>query len=73
MLKSIGLGLLGVGAMGCIIYPLGYIPTSLYFITEMGAGATWGVLIGLVVVGGVLAYMGMKSEKAEAEKNNQPS
>ncbi|MBL7897413.1 MAG: hypothetical protein JNJ99_02675 [Crocinitomicaceae bacterium] len=64
-MKSIGLGLLGVGALGCVIYPMGYIPSALYFITEMGAGVTWSVLIGLVVLGGVLAYLGMKGEKAE--------
>lgn len=68
MLKSIGLGLLSVGVLGCVIYPMGYIPTSLYFITEMGTGVTWGVLIGIVVLGGALTYMGMKSEKKETEQ-----
>lgn len=65
MLKSIGMLLLGLGVTGCIIYPMGYIPTSLYFITEMGAGPTWGVLIGLVVLGGILAFMGMRAAKTE--------
>ena len=64
-MKSIGLGILGIGVLGCVIFPMGYIPSALYFITEMGNGVTWAVLIGLVVLGGVLTWMGMKSEKAE--------
>jgi len=67
-MKSIGLGILGIGALGCVIFPMGYIPSSLYFITEMGNGVTWAVLIGLVALGGVLTWMGMKAEKAEAQQ-----
>lgn len=63
-MKNIGLGLLGLGAFGCVIYPLGYIPSRLYFISDK-PGLTWGVLIGLVVIGGVVTWMGMKSEKSE--------
>lgn len=66
-MKAIGLSILGIGALGCVIYPMGYIPSQLYFITEMGAGVTWGVLIGLVVLGAALTWMGMKSEKTQSQ------
>lgn len=70
MLKSIGLLLLGIGVFGCIIYPMGYVPSTLSFLVDQGAGVCWGVFIGLVVVGGVLTFMGMKAAKQE---NQNPS
>lgn len=70
MLKSIGLGLLGLGAAGCVMLPFDYIPSQLFFLRKEGDTLLWSVFIGLVVVGGVLYYMGMQQEKKEAEKNN---
>lgn len=70
-MKSIGLGLIGIGAFGCVIFPLDYIPHNLYFLREQKPVVIWSVLIGLIVVGGVLWYMGSKSEKAAAEKEKQ--
>ena len=68
MLKSIGLGLLGLGAIGCIMLPFDYIPHQLHFLRKESDTLLWGVFIGCLVVGGVLWYMGMKAEKAENEK-----
>ena len=68
-MKGIGLALLGIGVFGCIIYPFDYIPSSLYFISEQKPAVVWGILIGLVVIGGVIWYMGMSAEKKkEAEE-----
>jgi hypothetical protein len=69
MIKNIGLGVAGVGALGCIMLPFNYIPSQLGFLAEQKTSTLWGIFIGLLVVGGVMWYMGMKSEKAEEEKN----
>lgn len=71
MLKSIGLALLGLGAIGCIMLPFDYIPSQLSFLREQKSSTLWAIFIGLLAVGGILWYMGMKADKAEAEKNNQ--
>ena len=70
-LKGGGLALLGIGIFGCVIYPLGYIPSSLYFIAEQKPAVIWGVFIGFVVIGGALAYFGWKSENEKAKENEQ--
>jgi hypothetical protein len=71
MLKSIGLALLGLGAIGCVMLPFDYIPSQLGFLAEQKKSTLWAIFIGLAVVGGVLWYMGMKADKAEEEKNSQ--
>lgn len=71
MLKSIGLGLLGLGAIGCVMLPFNYVPSQLSFLRKESDTLLWSVFIGLLVVGGILTYMGMKSEKAESEKEKQ--
>jgi hypothetical protein len=67
-LKGGGLALMGIGIFGCIIYPLGYIPSSLYFIAEQKPAVIWSVFIGFVVVGAALAYFGWKAEKAKEDE-----
>jgi len=66
-MKGIGLGILGLGALGCAMYPMGYIPSQLYFITTKGPTVTWAILGGLIVVGGAIWYFGMKSEQKKDE------
>lgn len=68
-MKNIGLTILGLGALGCVMLPFDYIPSQLYFLRKESDALLWGVFIGLVVIGGVVAYMGMKSEKAAEEKS----
>ena len=70
MIKSIGLSLLGLGAIGCVMLPFDYIPHQLNFLRAESDTLLWGVFIGLNVVGGVMWYMGMKSEKAESENKS---
>ena len=65
-MKGIGLALLGIGVFGCIIFPLGYIPHDIWFLQNQKETVVWGVLIGLVVVGGIVWYMGMNAEKKKA-------
>jgi len=48
--------------------PDGYIPTALSFMQDMSPAGVWSILIGLVVVGGVITYLGVKSDKAKSEK-----
>lgn len=67
-MKSIGLMLLGLGAIGCVMLPFDYVPRQLYFLRKESDTLLWAVFIGLIVVGGVVTYMGMKAEKAAEDK-----
>ena len=68
MLKSIGLALLGLGAAGCVMLPFDYVPSQLSFLRKESDTLLWSIFIGLVVVGGIVTYMGMKLEKKETEQ-----
>jgi hypothetical protein len=67
-LKGAGLALLGIGVFGCVLMPFNLIPHDLWFLQNSSPNVIWGVLIGLIVVGGALAYFGWKSEKAKEEE-----
>jgi hypothetical protein len=67
-LKGGGLALLGIGVFGCVLMPFDAIPHDLWFLRESSPKVIWGVLIGLIVVGGAMAYFGWKSEKAKEEE-----
>lgn len=67
-MKSFGLGLMGLGALAMVLYFLDYVPSLLQWIYNWGNGVAWAIMIGLVALGGVVAFIGMKSEKAANEK-----
>ncbi|MBI3134114.1 MAG: hypothetical protein HYZ14_05500 [Bacteroidetes bacterium] len=66
-MKSIGLGLMGIAALAMVLYFIDYVPTYLEWIYKWGNGVAWGLMVGIFALGGVLAYLGMKSEKTDKQ------
>lgn len=70
-MKSLGSALVYLGVFAIILNFFNYVPKILVWIYEWGEGPAWGIKIGLIVVGGILWWLGSQSagqaEDGEAE------
>ena len=64
-LGGIGATIALFGILSIVLSFIGYNLRILMWIDSWGVGAGWGIRIGLIVVGGVLALVGMQAKKKD--------
>lgn len=69
-MKKIGSYMAFFGLFAIVLNFIGRVPTLLMWIYSWGEIVAWIIKIVLVVIGGVLYFMGMNQEKKEDEEIN---
>jgi hypothetical protein len=70
-LSSIGVFCILAGVFSSVLTLVGYELRIFRALDEQGPGVAWGVRIGFIVVGGVLALLAPKSAPEAAPTNDQ--
>ncbi|MGB1235389.1 MAG: hypothetical protein ACPG5U_06635 [Planktomarina sp.] len=64
-MRQIGAVMAGLGGFAIVLSFLNMVPSLLIWIYNWGDTVAWGIMIGLVVVGGILYAMGNDDEASE--------
>lgn len=64
-MKKIGMYIALAGIFAIVLNFMDRVPRILAWIYSWGDNAAWAIKIGLVVIGGVLFFIGMKNEAQE--------
>lgn len=71
-MKSFGSALVYLGVWAIILNFFNFVPKVLVWIYEWGEGPAWGIKIGVIVVGGLLWWLGRRqSPAAETETDEE--
>lgn len=71
-MKNAGSAFLILGIGSIVLYFIGYEFRILSWIDNWGEGVGWTIRGAMLIVGGVLFFLGMKSEGGESEAESEP-
>ena len=68
-MKNFGSFLLLLGVLAIVLDFFNYVPKLLFWIYEWGEGVAWAIKIALIVVGGILWFLGRNAEADGTTEN----
>ena len=68
-MKNFGSFLLLLGVLAIVLDFFNYVPKLLFWIYEWGDGVAWIIKIALIVVGGILWFLGHNAEAGGTTEN----
>jgi len=68
-MKNFGSFLLLLGVLAIVLDFFNYVPKLLFWIYEWGDGVAWAIKIALIVVGGILWFLGRNAEAGGTTEN----
>jgi hypothetical protein len=68
-MKNFGSFLLLLGVLAIVLDFFNYVPKLLFWIYEWGDGVAWIIKIALIVVGGILWFLGRNAEAGGTTEN----
>lgn len=71
-MKNAGSAFLILGIGSIVLYFIGYEFRILSWVDNWGEGVGWGIRGAVIIVGGVLFFLGMKSEEGGSEAESEP-